>query len=251
MENLLQNKKAIQLIVSAVMALLFVNFYLKTKEQSMANSYGMVEVLVAARDISPHTQLTADYMTIQKVPLKFMDPGAYMVKIPQEAMSRIQGKVTIAAIPQGGQITQANLTDPSMSETGVAPLIPPGKRGYVLRLGNTDVADLILPGDHIDVIATFAVKQGENNSKATYTILQNILVIGVGRVIKRPTEGVTSKEKSAEGLNLTLALESTEAEKLALAQSESQGEISVIVRPRGENDIRSLPGVTPNHLITH
>ena len=44
-----------------------------------------------------------------------------------------------------------------MADFGVAPMLPPGKRGCVLRLGNLDVAKLILPGDHIDILATFTV----------------------------------------------------------------------------------------------
>ncbi len=244
-----QNKKAIQLVISAVMALLFVNFYLKQKEQAIESAYGMVEVLTAARDIPPRTMLTPSYLTTRQVPQRFIQPGAIMVKIPSQALSKVQGKVTIAALPEGSQLTQSNLMDPSIKDTGVAPLLPPGKRGYLLRLGNLDVAELILPGDHIDIMATFTVRQKETNTKATYTILQNILVIGVGKELKRSKEDVSGKKEHAEGLVLTLALEPTEAQRLALAQSESQGEISVVVRPHGENDIRQLPGVTPGHLL--
>jgi Flp pilus assembly protein CpaB len=244
-----QNRKVIQLVVSAVMALLFVNFYLKSKEKTIEDAYGMVEVLSAARDIPPHTLLSVGYLTTQRVPLKFMQPGAYMVKIPSQVLARVQGKVTVAAIPEGAQITQSNLTDPSVKDTGVAPLLPPGKRGYLLRLGNLDVADLILPGDHIDIMATFTVKQKDVNSKATYTILQNILVVSVGRELKKSNQDVTGKKEGTEGLVLSLALEPTEAERLALAQSESQGDISIVVRPHGENDIKQIPPAAPGHLL--
>jgi Flp pilus assembly protein CpaB len=247
---MLQNKKLIQILVSAIMAILFFKFYLKQKEQAIEISYGMVEVLSAARDIPPHTQLSANYLTTQMVPLKYMQPGAFMVKIPEQARDRIKGKVTIAAIPEGSQIVQSNLADPSIKDTGVAPLIPPGKRGYLLRLGNTDVANLILPGDHIDVMATFTVrKQDGNTSKATYTILQNILVIGVGKELKKSNEAVTGKTEAVESLVLTMAVAPKEAEQLALAQAESQNEISIVVRPHGENDIRNLPGVSPGGIL--
>src|SRR3982751_54274 len=101
-----QNKKAIQLVISAVMALLFVNFYLKQKEQSIEGAYGMVEVLAAARDIPPHTMLSPAYLTTKQVPQRFIQPGAFTVKIPSQALARVQGKVTIAAMPEGTQITQ-------------------------------------------------------------------------------------------------------------------------------------------------
>jgi pilus assembly protein CpaB len=246
---MLQNKKIIQLAISAIMALLFVNFYLKQKEQSIANAYGMVEVLAASRDIPPNSLLTPENLTIKQVPERFMEPGAIIVKIPAQALARVQGKITIAALPEGAQLMQSNMTEPSMEKTGVSPLLPPGKRGYLLRLGNLDVARLILPGDRIDIMATFSVHQNNSNSKATYTILQNILVLGVGKELKKSKEDVSRKKENEEGLVLTLAVDPTEAERLALAQNESQGEISVIVRPHGDMEIKPLPGITPNHLL--
>jgi Flp pilus assembly protein CpaB len=142
------------------------------------------------------------------------------------------------------------LNNPSIDKTGVAPLLPPGKRGFLLRLGNLDVAELILPGNDIDIMATFTVRQKDNtNSKATYTILQNILVIAVGRELRKPDQDVSTKKEGSERLVVTLALEPAEAERLALAQSESQGEISVVVRGHGDNQIIAVPGVTPAHLL--
>lgn len=246
---MLQNKKLIQLVASALMALLFWQFYLKSKEQNIENGYGLVDVLSASRDIPPHTQLTDALITTKKVPQKFLEPGCFMVKIPGDGLDRVIGKVTVSAIPSGAQITQANLNDPSPNVTGVAPLLPPGKRGYLLRLGNMDVAELILPGNYIDVMATLPVRDKDTVTKATKTILQNILVIGVGRELRKPEQDVTGKKEGSEGLILTLALEPAEAEELALAQSESQGDISVVVRAHGDNEIQAVGAVTPSSLL--
>ena len=247
---MLQNKKLVQLIVSAALALAFVNFYLKAKETNIESQFGMVNVISAAQDIPPHTQISAALLTMKQVPLKFVEPGDYRVKIPGQALDRIVGKVSIAAFSAGAQIVSSNLNDPSEEKTGVAPLLPPGKRGYLLRLGNLDVAALILPGNYIDIMATFTVRQKDNStSKATYTILQNILVVGVGKELKKPSEGVTAKKEGSESLVLTLALDPSQAERLSLAQSESQGEISVVVRAPGDNSIVPLTGITPQHLL--
>ena len=245
-----QNKKLIQLGISALMALLFVNFYLRGKEQNIENNYGMIEVLAASRDIPPYTLLNESYLSIKQVPFKFMEPGAIIVKIPDQAYQRVVGKITMTGIPADAQITQANLKNPDGKVSGVAPLLPPGKRGYLLRLGNLDVAELILPGNYIDVMATFSIKDKDSSTKETFTILQNILVMAVGRELRKPDQDVTSKkDTAAESLVLTLAVDPTEAERLSLAQSESQGEISVVVRAVGDNTVRSIPGVTPAKLL--
>jgi len=246
---MIQNKKLLQLVISAVMALLFVNFYLKSKEQTIETSFGMVSVLSAARDIPPQSAITADDIAVKQVPLKFLEPGAIMVKYPGAGLDRVLGKVTLAPIPAGGQITQSNLNNPSPDKSGAAPLLPPGKRGYTLRLGNLDVADIILPGDHIDILATFTVRQKDAQSKATYTILQNILVIGVGKDLKPRNLDIGVKKESTEGLILTLAVDPTEAERLSLAVAESQGEITVTVRAHGDDNIHPVPGVTPSNLL--
>jgi Flp pilus assembly protein CpaB len=245
--GLFQNKKLIQIGISAMLAVFFVRFYLKSQEDRIQDSYGMVEVLVASRDIPPRTLLNPGYLTIERVPRKFVQPGAVLVKIPEQALERVRGKLTVAGVPARAQLLMANLIDPKVTEGGVAPVIPPHHRGFLLRLGNTDVADLILPGDHIDVLATFTIRRPEGTTKKTYTILQNVLILSVGKIIKRPDQGATNKKDVMEGLNLMLAVTVHEAEQLALAQSESQGEITITVRPPGEEDTTTTAGVAPAH----
>ena len=245
------NKKLIQLIASGFMALLFVQFYLKAKEQNIELGFGMVTVLIAGQDIPPNHALTPDLVTTKTVAGRDIEPGAFRVKVPGEALKRVLGKVTMAAIPAGGQITQTNLRSPSALETGIAPMLPPGKRGYVLRLGNLDVAKLILPGDHIDILATFTVRQKgtDATAKQTFTILQNIQVVAVDKDIIQAGRDVTGKQQTTEGRLLTLAVNPVEAEQLAHSQIESGGEISVVVRAHGDDTNIVIPPVTASNLL--
>jgi len=247
-----ENKKWIQLLLSAVMALAFVQFYLKAKEQNIEMGFGMVDVIVASRDISPHKAITTDLIEIKKIAQRFVEPGAFREKIPGEARKRVLGKVTMSAIPAGAQILQTNLRSPSASEIGVAPMLPPNKRGYVLRLGNLDVAKLILPGDRIDILATFTVrtKGVDATSRSTYTILQNILVVAVDKDIIESGRDVTGKKEASEGRLLTLAVEPVEAAQLAHAQIESGGEISVVVRAQGDDSTAPIPAISAANLLS-
>lgn len=245
------NKKIIQVVVSLVVTLVLVNFYFKNREQSMVSTYDMVTVFVAARDIPPHTLMQPALLATRQIPLKFMEPGAVMVKIMDQDVRRVLGKVTQISIQSGAQVTQNALADPAPNTTGIAPITPAGKRAFLLRLGNTDVGSIILPGDHIDVMATFTVHDPKTNAqtRGTYTILQNVLVLAVGRELRNPNEDVTKKKEGAEALMLTLALEPADCERLSLAQAESQGEINVVVRPHGDANIIPLHGATPNQII--
>src|SRR5689334_10955349 len=127
--ELSQNKKLIQFGVSAILALIFVNFYLKSKEQTIESSYSMVTVLTASRDIPPHTALSPSMLSTKDMPALYVEPGAILVKYPGQEQERVKGKITVSAIPEGAQITQSNLGVPSPETSGVAPLLPPGKRG--------------------------------------------------------------------------------------------------------------------------
>jgi pilus assembly protein CpaB len=249
MNGILQNKKLMNVLISAVLALAFVNFYLRGRETNIENSFGMVDVLSAGRDIPPHTAINASWVTTKRVPQRYVEPGAILVKLPGDGISKIKDKITAIAMPEGTQITQSILQDPSSKETGVAPLIPPGKRAYILRLTNLDVGKLLLPGDHVDVLATFTVRQGENTSKATKTILQNVLVIAVDKDIRKQNEDVSKKDATTEALTITLALEPIEAEAITLALEESQGSIAVVIRSHGDVDIRQVPVLTPSRLV--
>src|SRR5690349_10247749 len=124
-----ENKKLIQLLASGFMALLFVQFYLKAKEQNIELGFGMVNVLVASNDIPPNRAITADMITTKTVAGRDIEPGAFREKLPGDGLKRILGKVTMAAVPAGGQIVQTNLRSPSATDTGITPMLPPGKVG--------------------------------------------------------------------------------------------------------------------------
>jgi Flp pilus assembly protein CpaB len=244
-----QNKKALQLIISAIATFIIWQLYLKAKEQNIELGYGMVDVLSASSDIPRHRALSDDLITIMHVPSRFVEPGAIREKIPGVARKKIIGKVSAVPIPAGTQITATLLRDPSAKETGVAPMLPPGKRGYVMRLGNLEVAKLILPGDRIDILATFSVRNKgmDAPSRATYTILQNILVVAVDKdIIESSRDG---KKETTEGRVLTLALDPLDSQKLAHAQIESGGEISVVVRAQGDTETIQIPASNSANLL--
>jgi Flp pilus assembly protein CpaB len=249
--NMLQNKKLIQLLISAVMAAVFVQFYLKAKEENIDMAYNLVDVIVASRDIAPNKALTEDSITTRKVADRFVEPGAFREKIPGEARKRVLGKVVLSALPAGAQILQTNLISPSSSRTGLEPKIPRGKRAFTLRLGNLDVAKLILPGNRIDILATFNVriKGSDATSKMTYTILQNILVLAVDKDIIDANKGTSGKDEVSEGRILSLALDPLEAQKLTNAQIESGQEISVVVRADGDDDVTPMAPTSASNLL--
>ncbi len=238
-------KKALSIGIAALLTVLAWHFLLRGREESIDFGFGDVDVLCAARDIPPHRSITADLLGVRKIPRRFIEPTAIREKETAKAMKRVRGKVSAASIPEGSQITEFLLREPSAKETGVAPMLSVGKRGYVMRLGNLEVAKLLLPGDHIDILATLPDADG---GRTTYTILQNILIVAIDKDIIESRRG--DKKEVTEGRVLTLALVPEEAQRLAHAQIESQGNISFVIRPTDDSAPVTLPPISATNLLT-
>jgi len=244
------NKKLLQLLMSAVITFGIWQLYLKAKEENQEMALGMVEVISAGRVIPSQKPIASDWITVKQVPARFVQPGAFREKVKGLHLKKIIGKTTSVTLPEGAQLTQAMLRTPRVETPGVAIKLGPGQRGFLLRLGNLDIAKLILPGDRVDILATFTVRAPgeEKTSRATYTILQNIAVISVGVNVVDASRD--EKQETREERVLTLALSPQEAQKLSHTQVESQGEISIVVRAHGDDRQYRLPAVTTSHLAT-
>lgn len=101
----------------------------------------------------------------------------------------------------------------------VAGEVPTQLRGYLLTDLPKALAEVVVPNDTVDVLATFSVKMKDAvQQNATVTLLQNIKVLAVG----------TSENKTY----MVLALSPKDAQYLALTQRE--GDVSVVLRSPGD-----------------
>jgi len=236
------------ILVPAVLAILGAFVYLaalSSREKTLAESYETAKVLVARVDIPERTLLKPDLMDIKDIPRKFIAQDAFEVKT-QSDIKMITNLVTRVRIPKGNQISQAVLT--SLSPTsGLSVKIPPGYRGAIVSI-NSALLKLIKPGDRVDILVTFDALMNDNRKeKVTATILQNVLVLGVGSDLG---QGLTAKQfgektKSdkqsaafAEKGILSVALNPNEAQYLALAMK--QGELVVILRGLGDIEMHPM-----------
>jgi Flp pilus assembly protein CpaB len=158
----------------------------------------------------------------------------------------VSNLVTAVRIPKGNQITMSSLLSLS-PEAGLSVKVPPGYRGCALPL-DSELMRLIKPGDRVDVLVTFdAVMNNNNKQKVTATVLQNVLVLGVGNNLGQGMSALQAQNKDAQvsadqafadkGL-LSLALNPQEAQYLALCLE--QGKINTIVRGLGDMELHPM-----------
>ncbi|OGS28099.1 MAG: Flp pilus assembly protein CpaB, partial [Elusimicrobia bacterium RIFCSPHIGHO2_02_FULL_61_10] len=214
------------MLVPVLLALAAAGIYwwvLTSKERSLAAQNERATVLVARFDLPARTIMNVDVVETREIPRMYLEQDAYEVK-SQSDIKLVSNLVTMIRIPKGNQITGSALVSLS-PEAGLSVKVPPGYRGCVLPL-ESDLLRLIKPGDRVDILVSFDAVMGDNRKeKVTATILQNVLVLGVGSNLGQGLSGSQAKAKAAaeaadqafsEKAALSLALNPNEAQYLAL-----------------------------------
>lgn len=206
-------------LLPAVLALAAAAFYLValgSKERALTGQYETTKVLVARTDIPERTLMKDGLVEVAELPRRFIAQDAIEVRVPSD-LRMITNMVSRVRIPKGNQVSLSTLM-PLSPDSGLAMKVPPGYRAAVLGIDN-EMRAMVKPGDRVDVLITFdALMHDGRKEKATATILQNILVIAVGRNLG---QGMTAGQFKL----------SNEAEEKAAAFSE-KASISVAVNPR-------------------
>ncbi|OGS04524.1 MAG: Flp pilus assembly protein CpaB [Elusimicrobia bacterium RIFCSPLOWO2_12_FULL_59_9] len=244
----------IPLALAIVAALVYV-MVLSNREKALSKAYETTQVLVAKVDIPPRTVLRPALVEVMSIPRKFMAQDAFEYKSPTD-IQEIKNQVTRVRVPKGNQLIKSTLMGLS-AEAGLSVKIPPGYRGAALEV-DTNLLQLIKPGDRVDVLVTFdAVMSDRHKEKVTATILQNILVLGVGRNLG---QGLTAqqdaalKKQSEKEMDfeakgaLTVALNPNEAQYLSLALK--QGDVFVVVRWIGDLEMHPIEMASFRKLFT-
>lgn len=244
-------------LLPMLLALIAASIYwwiLSNKESELTKAYEEGQVLVAAYDLPARTIIKEDLVQIVKMPRKYMEKDVYEIRNPSD-LKLVVNLVTAIRIPKGNQITQSALLALS-PEAGLSVKVPPGFRGAILPVEN-ELLNLIKPGDRVDILVTFdAVMADNKKEKVTATILQNVLVLGVGSNLGQGLTADVAKQKatqeaaaqafSEKGI-LSLSLNPIEAQYLALSQK--NGDVNVVVRGLGDIEVHYMEIASFRKLI--
>jgi pilus assembly protein CpaB len=245
-----------QTLIPLLLAIIAASLYwwiLSSKERELSKAYEVAQVLVAKYDLPARTILKPDLVEVAQVPRKFIEKDSYEVRNPSD-IKLVTNLVTAIRIPKGNQITQSSLLTLT-PEAGLSVKVPPGYRGAILP-ADSDLIKLIKPGDRVDILVTFDAIVGDKKEKVTATILQNVLVLGVGSNLGQGISADLAKKQSAQEAAmqsfsdkgvLSLALNPIEAQYLALSQK--VGEVNIVVRALGDVEIHYMEIASFKKLI--
>jgi pilus assembly protein CpaB len=194
------------------------------------------QVVVAAADLDIGAELRREDLRMIEWPANAVPQAAF------NNMNDVIGRGLIMPVIQNEPILPMKLASKEAG-AGLPPVIPPGLRAVSVRVNEViGVAGYVLPGTHVDVVATVSPteKQVDMTSKV---ILTNVLVLAAGTKIDRETD----KNKPIPVTVVTLLVAPDEAERLTLAASE--GKIQLALRNPLDKTTPLTKGIRPAALL--
>ncbi len=186
---------------------------LRSVAGSEANAAG-VPVVVAADDIQVGSRLEAHDVRLINLPQSAIPPGGF------SGMSQVLGRGAILPVSKGEFILPSKLA-PLNAGAGLPSMIPQGMRAVSVRVNDVvSVAGFVQPGTHVDVLATG--NEGSSNERQTSTVLENVLVLAVGKSLDR-----NASADAQTAPVITLAVSPDDAQKLALVSQEGRIQLSL------------------------
>jgi pilus assembly protein CpaB len=208
----------VALTCGAVASVLAYN-YIKNHEANLGPE--LVPLVVAARDLTFGSVLTADDMIVVLYPSGSVPAGAY------ESVDSLIGQSTKVFLKTREPILDSKL---SSIGGGLSLLIGNNQRASSIQVNKVSgVSGFVLPGDKVDVIATIA-RVGKNRESVAKTILQNTEVLAAGEKMERKGDKVIAVQ------SVTLLVDPAGAQALALASEEGKLHLSL----RNPNDADTL-----------
>lgn len=185
-----------------------------------ADAAGTVDLLVAARDLSPGDVLAPDMLATAPWPRAAVLPQ----HMPAASVDpdRLAGAIVRTAVAAGQPLAAGHLV--SRGEQGLlAALIAPGHRAVTIPVtAAAGLAGLLGPGDRVDVLLAVALP-GTDRAVAR-TVLENVRVLGVDGQLRAQPGAAAEQPPST----VTLEVTPEGAETLALAQE--IGRLSLALR---------------------
>ena len=204
--------------------------YLLDLEEKTRLNTEYTEVTVAARDIAVNETITAEMLKQQDIPRAYLHDEAV-----QDPGSLI-GSISKTIIYEGEQMLKGKLAKQGESGDEFVYLISPGKRALALPLNEVvGVGGLLVPGDHVDVIATLDSREEEETVEYSKIIIQNVRVLAIGKRY----DPLKFKEITEQAGTITLEVTPEEAPSLVLASE--KGSIRLMLRSSVDEERVTTP----------
>jgi pilus assembly protein CpaB len=193
-------------------------------------------VVVAKTDLSLGAELRMEDLDVVQFPDGQAPEGAFVKR------EEVVGRGVISSFVKNEPILPAKLASKEAG-SGLPPVIPEGMRAVSVRVNEViGVAGYVLPGTHVDVLATASPTNNPSDTTSK-VVLANVQVLTAGtRIEQNQKDG-----KPVQVTVVTMSVTPEQAERLALASTE--GKIQLALRNPLDQTAPATPGIKPAVLL--
>lgn len=246
-----KNKILFIALIGGLITAVLVWVYLASLERRYRQMSKPMIALVSKGYIAQGTVVKEQMVQVVKIPKEYIQPGA-LTSVRDLVNERGESiYVTNLPILEGEQISSTKLA-PITGEMGLSTLVPAGKIAFPLNVDETNIfGGLLKPGNRVNILGTFEYEERNRTQAVTRVLLQNILVLSVGKRLigdtLSPIKGAKSIETEQENSIITLAITLEEAALLTFARE--KGSLSLILRPFGDESSAEVPPVDFSKVV--
>jgi pilus assembly protein CpaB len=198
------------------------------------NNSNFRDVVVVATDLTFGTKLDRAMLRTARYPKEAVPVGAYA------SVDSVVGQTTKIFMSAREPVTALKL---SSRGGGLSMLVRPSMRAASLEVNQVSgVSGFVLPGDRVDVLVTVDSRSLTEDA-ITRTVLQNVEVLAAGQ----KTEQQDNKPITVQ--SVTLLVDPAGAEALALSQHE--GEIHLVLRNPEDQDTLKVASLSTRQMLGH
>jgi pilus assembly protein CpaB len=189
----------------------------------------MSEVLVAAGELTPGSQLTPASVRWQNWPKASVDPTFITRDFAPDLSKVVQGAVVRAPMMAGEPLTTTKIVHADAAGFMAAQLMPGMRAISIVISADTSAGGFVLPNDRVDILCTQPVP-GASRFR-TNTILRDVRVLAVDQTYD------PKDTKTVVGRTATLELSPEQVELIEHARA--IGNLSLALRALGDNQTAS------------
>lgn len=224
------------LLASAIVAALgFVLLFVYVREfQRDATGGDPIALLVTSQNVAAGVPLTEEMLLVRALPESYVEERQVLAS----ALPRVLGVRASIALEANQTLLWTDLSTNPSDRSSLSSRIPKGMRAISIdAAGTRNIAQLLRPGDRVDVLLTKA-KPGSEAMVVTIPLLQNVLVLAVGDRFA----AADLHDSSLRSDPVTLLVTIDQASLLAQARRDSS--LSLVLRNEDDLEINEGLGET-------
>ena len=210
------NKKFVALIISILIGVLSIWGFktaFDSKVESMNKKGPEVSYVVASKDLSAGSIISAETVSQRKLPSEYEQSNGVLA----DNFGAIDG-MPLKVDLKPGDIIMMSMVD---TKKDISKLISPGRRALTIPVDDeSSISTMLKPGDLIDLIVTLQSAE----KTATLPLMQGVKILATGNQL----DSSSINSESTGYTNITLDVSADDAKNITLAAS--LGKISAILR---------------------